>query len=74
MTQNPAWLATTASRSDTSKKPITTKNMTPTNEICSVLVVVCIIALTAAMLMESWQRKQDRKQWKKYEDNRRNNG
>ena len=74
MTQSPEWLATTASRSDTSKKPITTKNMTPTNEACSVLVVVAIIALTAAILMEAWQRKQDRKQWKKYEDNRRNDG
>jgi type II secretory pathway pseudopilin PulG len=48
--------------------------MTPTNEACSVLVVVAIIALTAAILMEAWQRKQDRKQWKKYEDNRRNDG
>jgi type II secretory pathway pseudopilin PulG len=47
----------------------------PTNEEeCSVLVVVAIIALTAAILMEAWQRKQDRKQWKKYEDNRRNDG
>ena len=58
----------------TSKKPITTKNMTPTNELCSVLVVVCVIALAAALLMESWQRKQDRKQWEKYENNRRNDG
>jgi len=48
--------------------------MTPTNEICSVLVVVCIIALAGALLMESWQRKQDRKQWKQHEENRRNNG
>jgi len=48
--------------------------MTPTNELCSVLVVVCVIALAAALLMESWQRKQDRKQWEKYENNRRNDG
>jgi len=48
--------------------------MTPTNEACSVLAIVALIALTAAILMEAWQRKEDRKQWKEHENNRRNNG
>ena len=33
MTQSPEWLAMTASRSDTLKRPITTKNTTTTNSI-----------------------------------------
>ena len=70
MTQNPAAQDGGTRCPDTSKKPITTKNMTPTNEACSVLVIVAIIALTAAILMEAWQRKQDREEWEKYENTR----
>lgn len=44
--------------------------MTPTNEACSVLAIVALIALTAAILMEAWQRKEDRKHWDKYENTR----
>lgn len=67
MTQNPAKLATTASRSDTSKKPITTKNTTMTEGITTVL-LVALIALTCALLMEHWQKKQQRKHWQRYVD------
>jgi multisubunit Na+/H+ antiporter MnhC subunit len=34
------------------------------------LAIVASIALTAAILMEAWQRKEDRKHWDKYENTR----
>ena len=66
MTLNPEWLAMTASRSDTSKKPITTKNTTMTK--LTTILLVAIISVTCALLMEHWQKKQQRKHWQRYVD------
>lgn len=52
-----------ASRSDTSKKLITTKNTTM-NEL---FLVAAILGVACYFLLDHYERKQARKEWKRYE-------